>query len=301
MKKIIPNTWRVSIANHLGVTRINVNEKNIQRIAAMILQQKYPSIAEERKSKQKINEINQHEFSLYSQCGEDGILLYIFSKIGVTNRCFVEFGIGDGKTCNSANLSLNFNWRGLLIECDEKNVTKARQYYKMMLEREGYRIKIVQSMVTKDNINKIIQESGIQGQIDLLSVDIDGNDYWLWQAITGINPRVVVIEYNASLGSDKSITVKYDPQFDRHKIHPTGFYHGASLVALTKLAHAKGYVLVGCDSAGIDAFFVRKDVAKGKIVEMSIQQAYFPHILREDKESTAKQFEHIKHLEFVEI
>ena len=129
-------------------------------------------------------------------------------------------------------------------------------------------------------------------------VDIDGNDYWVWKAITAIEPRVVVIEYNASLGYDKSLTIKYNPNFDRHKKHPSGWYHGASLAALTKLANSKGYILVGCESNGLNAFFVRKEIAQGKLFEVSIQEAYYVHARRSKIESTLEQFKRIKHLDF---
>jgi len=158
-------------------------------------------------------------------------------------------------------------------------------------------VKIVQSWVTAENINETISKNGMEGEIDLLSVDIDGNDYWVWKAIDCISPRVAVIEYNASLGHEP-ITVGYDPNFDRYEKHPSGFYHGASLAAVDKLAKTKGYVLVGCDSAGVNAFFVRRDVAQDSLPQVSPEEAYFPHSKRVQTRTTEEQLDLIKHLAF---
>lgn len=241
--------------------------------------------------------IRNAEFKVYSKYGNDGLLLYIFSKIGVTNRAFVEIGVEDGRECNTASLSLNFGWQGMMIDADEDSLKKARSFYQERLGDRAPKVKIVHCFVTAENINQLILENGIRGEIDLLSIDIDGNDYWIWKAISAINPRVVVMEYNASFGSDKSLTMKYEPNFDVGKARSIGY--GASLAALKKLANTKGYIFVGCESHGIDAFFVRKDIAQGKFVELETQEAWYPHSQRsKNMGSTEKQFEKIKHLDF---
>lgn len=238
--------------------------------------------------------IRNAEFKIFSKYGEDGILLYIFSKIGLTNRAFIEIGVEDGRECNTANLSLNFGWQGMLVDAGKEGLEKARHFYQEKLGNNASKVKIVHCFVTAENINQLILDNGIQGEIDLLSIDIDGNDYWVWKAISVINPRAVVVEYNASLGSDKSVAIKYDSNFRENSL-----YHGASLEAFKKLADSKGYLLVGCDSHGIDAFFVRKDVVQGKFAELSVREAYYPHSQRlKDIGSTEKQFEQIKHLDF---
>jgi len=245
--------------------------------------------------------LRSHEFEIYSQEGEDGLLLYIFSKVGATNRCFVEFGVDEGKQCNTANLSIYHGWHGLLMEANGNCVATGKEYYKNRPEVKPSQVNFVQCFVTTENINKVLFDNGIEGEIDLLSIDIDGNDYWVWKAINVISPRVVAIEYNASLGTDKSLTIKYEPDFDRRKKHPSYWYHGALLAALTKLANSKGYILVGCNSDGVNAFFIRKDVANGKLQEVSVQEAYYPHSGRLKIESTQEQFERIKHLDFVHV
>ena len=272
-------------------------ERDLQQLTTSVMQQRYAALMTDQRDAKGIRG---HDLKVYSQGGEDGILLYIFSQIGVTNRCFVEFGIGDGRECNTANLSVNFGWQGLLLECNEDLVTAAQIYYREKL-RSPDSVKIARCMVTTDNINQTLADNEMVGEIDLLSIDIDGNDYWIWQAITVVQPRVVVIEYNASIGVEASLTVKYDPVFDRFAHHTSGYYHGASLAALAKLARSKGYFLIGCDSDGINAFFVRQDVGREKLYECSVQEAFITNARRSARLSPAKQFDIIKQLEFVEV
>ncbi|VAW33973.1 hypothetical protein MNBD_CHLOROFLEXI01-210 [hydrothermal vent metagenome] len=247
------------------------------------------------------NRINQHEAKIYSQNGEDGILLYLISKIGLTNGRFVEFGVGNGRECNTANLSLNFGWHGLLIEIDGQQAQAAQQYYQQQLGIQQDRVQIINAAITVENINSLLTENNVQGEIDLLSIDMDGIDYWVWQAISVIQPRLVVIEYNASFGNQPAISIKYDANFNTHAKHPSGFYHGASLVALTKLGKQKGYKLVGCDSSGSNAFFVHQDAAQAFITAVTPQEAYFPHSHRTKSLNSQQQFQIISHLPFDEI
>jgi len=243
--------------------------------------------------------IRNAEFKVFSKYGEDGLLLHIFSIIGVTNRTFVEIGVEDGRECNTANLSINLGWQGAIIDANKERLESGRSFYKEKLGKNFSKVKMIPSFVTKDNVNQLLSDNGISGEIDLFSIDIDGNDYWLWQAVSVVNPRVAVIEYNASFGFDKSMTIKYDPNFSASVKDKSSIYHGASLLALKKLAKTKGYVLVGCDSHGIDAFFVRQDLAQGKMAELSSEEAYYPHSQRlKDVGNTKKQFEQIKHLDF---
>ena len=244
--------------------------------------------------------IRNSEFKVFSQQGEDGILACIFSDIGVTNKTFLEFGITDGRECNTANLSINFGWNGLLLEGDPNYARAARDYYQSIDRFGGLDVKVVECFVSKENINGTIAGNGMTGEIDLLSIDIDGNDYWIWEEIDVINPRVVIMEYNASLGR-KAITVKYDPDFSRFKQHRSGWYHGASLCALAKLGEKKGYDLVCADSAGVNGFFVRKDVVKHKLETLSAEEAFYPQRKRLKVATEEQQFDVIKHLDFVEV
>jgi hypothetical protein len=223
------------------------NQEQDKLNASALLQKRYADqLPADQKSKFKREEVR-----VYSQNGEDGILLYIFSKIGTTNRTTVEFGVGDGTQCNSVNLILNFGWNGLFIEGNTAAVRRGRAYF----EWKGIdRLKFKNDFITAENINQLISDANISGEIDLLNVDIDGNDYWVWKAIHCIKPRVVVVEYNSSFGPEKSVTVPYKPDFNRWDYHKSGWYHGASITALNKLCSDKGYELVACDSNGVNAF-----------------------------------------------
>ena len=246
------------------------------------------------------NPLNAHELSVHSQNGEDGILLYLFTQIGTTNQKFVEFGIGNGSECNTANLSLNFGWTGLLMEANLHKATEAQIFYSQQLKNSAKNVTVLPAWVTPANINELIRSQNITGEIDLLSIDIDGNDYWVWQAVRVIQPRIVVIEYNATFGSEHAVTIPYTPNFDRYQSHPSGFYHGASLAALNKLGQKKGYNLVGCDSMGTNAFFVHQDTSWTQ-APLSGKQAYFPSAVRSRYGSPAQQSQLIADLPLVEV
>ena len=199
-------------------------------------------------------------FKLYSQNDEDGIIQEIFRRIGVTNRIFVEFGVETGVECNSVKLLIE-GWRGVWIEAKPDNVAAIRHRFTPFLQDN--RLTLKESRVTAENIDALLAEAGVADEIDLLGIDIDYNDYWVWKAIKVVRPRVVVIEYNASLRPPLSLTVPYDPE---GSWDGSNFY-GASLEALTRLGADKGYRLVGCSIAGVNAFFVRADLCGTKFLE----------------------------------
>lgn len=242
--------------------------------------------------------INQYEKQIYSQNGEDGIIEYIFSIINITNKRCIEFGIGEVVGSNTANLIINHGWGGLLMDQDSKITESAIKYYNDNFSHVFGPLKhtrIINQLVTTDNINNIFKDNGFSGEIDLLSIDIDGNDYWVWKAINEVNPRVLVIEYNPSFGDERSITVKYKENFNRFDIHPA--YHGASLEALVRLAAHKGYSLNACDKSGCNAFFVRNDLMKD-LQCLTAKQAYYDSSRRERNEEI---FDQIKYLEFIDV
>lgn len=238
--------------------------------------------------------LNRVEARVYSQNGEDGILAWLLAEVGAPNRTFVEFGIGDGSECNTANLSRTFGWSGLLMEADAESVERAREFY-----RRFPGVGIVHAEVTPENIDALLHQHGPVG-VDVLSVDIDGNDYWVWRAITAIDPRVVVIEYNATFGPERSVTIPSNDGFDRYGEHMSGFYHGASLSALAKLGLEKGYALVGCDSRGANAFFVRRELLGGRLVEVDARAAWFPLWERTHLEPE-QQFAQVSHLPLIDV
>jgi hypothetical protein len=189
-------------------------------------------------------------FRLLSQNQEDGVLLALFQEIGTTSKRFVELGSG-ATGGNAAMLAGEFGWTGLLVEGDRGKVEYAGRRFP--------RSTAVCAWITPESVNQLLEQHGYTGEVDLLSLDIDGNDYWVWEALTVCTGRVVVLEYNSMFGPERAVSVPYDPTFARrdHRF----CYYGASLAALTKLSARKGYRLVAVEPTGVNAFFLRNDVA----------------------------------------
>lgn len=197
-------------------------------------------------------------FRANSQTDEDGILLYIFSLSGTTNRKVVEICAGNGIECNSANLVIRHGWNGLLVDGNPKKLNRGRYFYKTCKDTAVHPPELVCDWIEPDNVNTIIEEAGFSGEIDLFSLDMDGVDYWVWDALEVVTPRVAVLEYQSLWGADRSVTLPYTKGFHRMKLDPQ--YWGSSLSALNHLATRKGYRLVGCNTLCFNAFFVRKDL-----------------------------------------
>lgn len=193
-------------------------------------------------------------FQVNSQNEEDGIIAEIFKRIGTTDRFFVEFGVEDGLECNSAYL-LTEGWKGMWIEADRDAVKSIRNRFDFWIRRGE--LKVQQQFITAENIETLFRQGGVPDEFDLLSIDIDGNDYWVWKAITTYKPRVVIIEYNAVFPPTKRWIVKYNPD----AVLGRDSYFGASLKSMELLGAVKGYKLVGCNFTGANAFFVREDLA----------------------------------------
>lgn len=224
-------------------------------------------------------ETQANEFRAFSQWGEDGIIQHLIRAVGIDRSVFVEFGVQNYLESNTRFLLCNDNWAGLVIDGSEENV----QFIKNDPVYWRYNLKAQCAFITAENINDLISSNGIRGEIGLLSVDIDGNDYWVWKAIDVINPLIVVAEYNARFGAEQSVTTPYDPAFVRDQAHHSHIYYGASLEALRSLADAKGYALVGCNSAGNNAFFVRRDRLPTALRSLTSAQAYVRNQFRESR------------------
>ena len=225
-----------------------------------------------------------NEFRVFSQWGEDGIIQHLISQVRIERRVFVEFGIEDYTESNTRFLLVNDNWSGLVIDGGQEHIDYVRKdpiYWR-------YNLKAECSFITRENINTLIGGNGITGEIGLLSVDIDGNDYWVWKAIDVIDPTIVVVEYNARFGPTAAVTVPYDAQFVRGRTHPSMIYYGASLGALCKLGAEKGYALVGCNSAGNNAFFVREDRLPPSMKPLSAEAAYVRNQFREARDAAGE-------------
>ncbi len=253
--------------------RVHRLEDDRRWLASLLTRERYAEIAAPE-SEGRID-LEGAEARVFSQNGEDGILLHLFSRIGVTDRRFVEVGVEDGSECNTANLAVNFGWSGVMIDRDEAGVEGARRRFARRPQTAST-VRVEKAHVTRENIDELLAGNGFEGELDLLSIDIDGNDLWVWEGVSVVAPRVVVVEYNGSFGPGRSVSVPYDPGFDRMERHPSGWYHGASVTALARIGARKGYVLAGCDSNGVNAFFVREDCAEGRIAAVEPARAWRP-------------------------
>jgi len=200
------------------------------------------------------------EEKIYSEQGEDGILLAIFKKIGTTNKFVVDFGAGDGVTCNSGFLVKHKKWNSLQMD---------------FLTIGAPRVKT--EKISAENIEELFKKYSVPEEFDLLTIDTDFNDYWIWKAITHFSPRVVVLEYNPAFSYDESMVVEYDV----NGWGDNSSYFGASLLAYSKLGKEKGYTLVACTSKGMNCFFVRNDLVENNFLLKPLSAYYTPTEYRE--------------------
>lgn len=227
--------------------------------------------------------IQDAEFTVFSQFGEDGILQYLLQRVPLPTRFFVEFGVEDYQESNTRFLLVNDNWGGLVLDSDARLVEAIR---KDPLHWR-YDLTAACAFITRENIDELLRTQVPSPDIGLLSIDLDGNDYWVWQAIVSLRPRIVVCEYNSLFGATRAVTVPYDPSFSRSRAHFSHLYFGASLAALCRLAAAKGYDFVGCNSKGTNAFFVRSDVS-GTLHRLSAAQGFVASTHRDSRDEQGK-------------
>jgi hypothetical protein len=250
---------------------ISIRWDRITKCDQILLSLKYRELLNNGSTLPGFNEIGWQNFS---QTDDDGILHYIFTLIGTVGRTSVEICGGDGIESNSANLIIHHGWRGYFVDGDYENCIRARQFYSNVRETRANPPTIEHAWVDIDSVNNLLKNAGFSGDIDLFSLDMDGVDYWVWEAITEIQPRVVMAEYNAPLGGDVAWTVPYRRDFS-YTADNLPYYCGVSLMALVKLAHKKGYRLVGCNRDGFNAFFIRNDVGLDVFPEVSPQDCIF--------------------------
>lgn len=220
----------------------------------------------ESKNGIKIN-INDTGYRNFSQFDEDGKVLFIFSQIGFRTKIFVDIGSSNGINSNCANFALNFGFHGLFIDGNKVHIENGREFYKSHSNTNYFQPMFEHAMINAENINDIIRKKGITGDIDLLSIDIDGNDYWIWKNLTVINPRVVVIESHLELGKEKLVT-PYDKDFVIDSERP--LYFGSSAPAICELANKMNYHLVGSNRFGFNLIFVRSEDLKNNISEIDL-------------------------------
>jgi len=220
--------------------------------------------------------LRDHEFKVHSQWGEDGIIQYLIRQIDIPNKVFVEFGVTRYTECNTRYLLHNDNWHGLVMDGNADGIAYARADRPYLY----HSLDAVCAFIDRDNINDLIRGNGIKDDIGLLSVDIDGNDYWVWEAIDCIQPRIVIVEYNSTFGRRDAVSIPYDPTFFRNRAHFSRLYYGASAPAMAHLGRQKGYTLVGGNTAGNNLFFLRDDVAEA-VPAATVDESYARSMFRE--------------------
>ncbi|MAR41730.1 MAG: hypothetical protein CMA43_00880 [Euryarchaeota archaeon] len=214
--------------------------------------------------------LEEKEFKVYSQWGDDGIIQFLIKTLDIKNKYFIEFGVADFYESNSHFLLVNNNWKGLVIDGSEKNINRLKNssiYWR-------YNLKAIKEFITKDNIMSIIS-SEVETEIGLLHIDLDGNDYWILKEIDfeSLSPEIVILEYNYVFGHERKITVPYEDSFHRFKEHSCGLFFGASLGALNDYMSKKGYIFVGSNSARNNAYFVKEN-KKDLINQVDITHEY---------------------------
>jgi len=232
--------------------------------------------------KTTINSLHEVEFKVFSQWGDDGIIQYLINHVEMP-KTFVEFGIETYHESNTRFLLINDNWSGLVMDGSKSNIDSVHKqdiYWR-------YDLTAIEAFITTENINHLISSNGFTGELGILSVDIDGNDYWVLQTINVVNPVMIIVEYNSTFGPEKAISVPYDPSFVRSKAHHTNLYYGASLPAFNHLCTERGYTFVGCNSSGNNAYFIRNDKV-GNLPTPALKDAFMYAKFRESRNEEGK-------------
>lgn len=220
------------------------------------------------------------EFSIFSQFGDDGIIQWLTQNLEIPNKTFIEFGVEDFSESNSRFLMMNDNWSGFVMDGSElniKNLKSSYYYWKYELASKAV-------FINKDNINDLIQEQEFNREVGLLHIDIDGNDYYIWDEINVIEPIIVIVEFNGIFGKDRSLSVIYDKDFIRNNSHYSFLLFGSSIKSLYQLAEEKGYSFIGCNSGGNNAYFVRNDKLNDVVKSATLEQGYVESKYRESRD-----------------
>ena len=214
--------------------------------------------------------IQDREFSIFSQFGEDGIIQFLVNSIEVENKTFIEFGVEDFSESNCRFLMMKDNWRGFVIDGSERNISRlVKSYYYWK-----YDLQALCAFVDQDNIEDLLDQSGFDHDLGILSIDLDGVDFFILSSIARFKPRILICEFNPLFGPTRKVTVPYDKEFQRFKHHYSGQYWGASLSAINDVAISLGYSLIGTNSAGHNAFFVRDDLIRPPFHRINPEQAF---------------------------
>jgi hypothetical protein len=208
----------------------------------------------------------QYEFKVFSQWGEDGIIQFLVNHLEIAHRTFIEFGVEDFSESNCRFLLMKDYWQGFVIDGSEKNIARLRSSYFYWQTQLSCKT----SFITRENVASLLDESGFDKELGILSVDIDGVDYHVLDALTQWRPAILIVEYNEAFGNERPVSVPYDPAFVRRQKHSSNQYWGANLPAFCYLAEQRNYALVGINGVASNAFFVRRDLLNEHVRETSL-------------------------------
>jgi hypothetical protein len=220
----------------------------------------------------RIRHLGDVEFRVYSQWGEDGIIDWLCGKLPDIPRSFIEFGVESFAEANTRFLIENRGWRGLVLDGNKDHMEALRKealYWR-------HDLTAVSAFITAENINGLIRDADFSGSIGILSVDIDGNDYWVLEAIDCVDPTIIICEINGVFGDLRAISVPYRPDFQRMDGHYSGQYFGCSIEAARRLCSRKGYSFLGTNTNGVNAFFVRDDLAPPVLAAIEDVRSWAP-------------------------
>ena len=257
--------------NSIQILNNSRNEIELLAIGRMLSNQQY-SI--------ESRDINDYEFKIFSQFGDDGIIQYLIKNISIQNEIFIEFGVENYLESNTRFLMMNNNWTGFVMDGSEDAMNSLKNqswYWRYSLTHKAV-------FIDKDNINELLANTGFSN-IGVLNIDLDGNDYHILTEIdlSRLNPSILIVEYNSVFGKDRPITIPYDKAFIRTNAHYSNLYYGASLLALNYAALKKSYSLIGCNLAGNNAYFVKNSLLNDKVKELSVEEAFKESKFRESR------------------
>jgi len=261
-------------------------------------------LAEFNNQKTTINNIQDVEFKVFSQWGDDGIIQYLINNIQIDHKVFVEFGVENYTEANTRFLLINNNWRGLIMDGDKANMDLVKN--EPFFWRHD--LTAIPNFITRENINQILTANGFTGNIGLLHIDIDGNDYYVWEIMDVIQPDIVIVEYNAVFGYEHPISIPYQADFYRTKAHTSNLYWGCSLNALCYLAEKKGYTFIGTNNNGNNAYFIINHKV-GNLPQPGVRQGFTDSSFRESRNadgqltylSGANRFDIIKEMTVFDV
>lgn len=231
----------------------------------------------------RVDSLAESEFKVFSQFGEDGILEWLVHWIRPRHASFVEFGVENYMEANTRFLLLNRNWKGLVMDGSLAHMEHVRS--STLHWRND--LKTVAAFITAENINSLLEQAGFDGPLGLLSIDIDGNDYWVLRSIQRLESDILVVECNPIFGDRHAVTVPYNPRFERFAAHHSGLFFGASIAAIRELAEQRGYTFLGTCTNGINAFFVRNEL-RDRVIHRINRQIAWPAIHRDSRDTDGR-------------